>query len=289
MTWLKGFLVGQWDIFRRDKLALFGLFVVFSYAIVAIFAPQIAPYGVDEFIRGEDGKVQFMKPPSSKFWFGTTRLGRDVFTQVVYGTRISLIIGLLSGLAVAFLGTILGIVAGYYKGRWIEEVLMRMVDIAYTIPVAPFVIIIVSLLSRSYWIIIASITILMWRSSARVVRAQTLSIISESYLEAARAIGASDLRIIFVHIFPNVLPITAVYVALGAGWAIITEANVSFLGYGSDAPSWGSLLQLAYATGAFRRAWWWALFPGLVLILLVVSIFFISRAYERVANPQLRE
>jgi len=186
-------------------------------------------------------------------------------------------------------GTLVGITAGFYK-KWVGELLMRLVDISYTIPLEPFLIVIVSFLRPSTWTIILAINLIMWRSSARVIRAETLSISEEGYIEAARAIGASDARILFVHIMPQILSLSTVYIAIGVGWAILAEANVSFLGYGApESVSWGKILQMAYLTGGIRRAWWWAFFPGFVIMLLVVSVFFISRAYERALNPKAKE
>jgi len=166
---------------------------------------------------------------------------------------------------------------------------MRLVDVCYSIPLEPFVIVIVSFLTPSIWAVVLATSLLMWRSSARVIRAETLSVAQEVFIESARAIGASRSRILFLHILPNVLPISAVYVALGIGWAIIVEANISFLGYGDpNTPSWGKLLSMCFATGGVRYAWWWVVFPGVAIMLLVTSVFFVARAYERYLDPRLR-
>ncbi len=278
----------QLQVFKRDKLALLGLIIILGYAVIAITAPYIARYEPDEIIRDGNNKVPFLHPPSAEYPFGTTNMGRDVFSGVLYGTRAAFMVGGLTALAITSLGTLVGVTSAFF-GRWVDEGLMRLVDICYSIPLEPFVIVIVSFLSPSIWTIVLATSLLMWRSSARVVRAEALSVCKEVFVEAAQAIGVSRTRILFVHILPNVLPISAIYVALGMGWAIIVEANVSFLGYGDPkTPSWGKLLNMCFATGGIRYAWWWVLFPGLAIMLIVMSVFFISRAYERELDPRLR-
>lgn len=283
------FLRKQARIFGRDKLALAALIIVFIYAIAAVFAPLIAPYHPEQILRDEEGKVPFSQPPSAKYLMGTTNMGRDVFSTIVYGTRTAFTVGVLTAISITVLGTLIGITAAFLGG-WVDELLMRMADVCYAIPLEPFVIIIVSFLSPSIWAVVFGTTLLMWRSSARVIRAEALSLTKEVFIEAAQAIGASRIRILLVHLLPNVLPISSIYIALGVGWAILVEANVSFLGYGDPkAASWGKLLNQVFTTGALRHAWWWVLFPGLAIMLLVISTFFISRAYERELNPRLKD
>ncbi|MDQ7850265.1 MAG: ABC transporter permease [Armatimonadota bacterium] len=275
-------------VIRRDRLASLGLFVLGFFALVALFAPWIAPHDPQEVLTTPQGRVAFLQPPSREYWFGTTNLGRDIFSQVVLGTRVALLVGLLAAILVTTVGTAVGVVAGYYRG-WVDDVLMRAVDVAYALPFEPFIIALVGILRPSIWNIILAITLIMWRSPARIIRAQVLSLVERPYVKAARAAGAGHLRILGHHITPNILPLAFLYVAITAGWAITAEASISFLGFGDPRlVSWGQVLHTAFLTGSIRAAWWWVVPPGVCIMLLVLAIFFLSRAYEQLANPRLR-
>ncbi|MDI6809186.1 MAG: ABC transporter permease [Candidatus Eisenbacteria bacterium] len=215
-------------------------------------------------------------------------MSRDILSQVIVGSRVSVFVGLISALAVAFLGTNIGLLSGYYRG-WTDDILMRLTDIVYGIPFLPFMIILVSLLGPSLSNIILAIVLITWRTSARVIRSQVISLRQRGFVEAAKISGATDLRILYVHIMPNVLPLSFVYGALAMGWAIGTEASVAFLGYGDpQLISWGKILYWAYIAQMIREAWWWVLPPGLAIVLLILSGFFIGRGYEEIANPRLQ-
>jgi peptide/nickel transport system permease protein len=238
--------------------------------------------------RLESGRPARLQPPSANFLFGTTDLGRDVFSQIVMGTRVALLVGFLTALIVTFIGTNIGLISGYYGG-WIDNLLMRFVDILYSIPFIPFVIVLVSLLKPSLWNIILAIALLTWRSVTRIVRSQVLSLVQRPYVKAARVAGASDFRIIFVHIAPNVLPLAFLEMAFMIGWAIIAESSVSFIGFGDPALiSWGQILHASFLSGAVRTAWWWVIPPGLAIVVLVTSVFMITTGLEDVNNPRLR-
>ncbi|MDQ7849058.1 MAG: ABC transporter permease [Armatimonadota bacterium] len=278
----------HFTVIRRDGLAFVGLLILCWFGLVAFFAPWIAPHDPQEVLTTPEGRVAFLQPPSRAYWFGTTNLGRDVFSQVVLGTRVALLVGLLAAVLVTTVGTAVGVLAGYYRG-WVDDVLMRAVDVAYALPFEPFVIALVGILRPSIWNIILAITLIMWRSPARVIRAQVLSLIERPYVKAARAAGAGHLRILGRHIVPNILPLAFLYVAITAGWAITAEASISFLGFGDPRMvSWGQVLHTAFLTGSIRVAWWWVVPPGVCILLLVLAIFFLSRAYEQLANPRLR-
>ncbi len=275
-------------IFRRDKLAVSGVIIIVAFLLVAVFAPWIAPR--DEFAmnRLADGKLARLQPPSKQFWFGTTDFGRDLFSQVVMGSRIALLVGFLTALIVTFIGTNIGLISGYYGGR-VDSFLMRLVDILYSIPFIPFVIVMVSLLKPTLWNIILAITLLAWRSVARIIRAQVLSIVERPYVKAARVAGASNLRIMYLHIAPNVLPLAFLEMAFMIGWAIITEASVSFIGFGDPSLiSWGQILNACFLSGAIRVAWWWVIPPGMAIVIVVSSVFVVTRGLEDIINPRLR-
>ncbi len=271
-----------------DKLAVFGIVVLLIYLMMALFAPQIAPYDPQEILTDPNtGLPAKFVPPSLTYYFGTNNLARDIFSQVVYGSRVALIVGFVSALTVTFIGANVGLIAGHFGGRT-DDFLMRVVDVAYSIPFEPFAILLVALLTPSITNLIIAMVVIMWRAPARVVRAQTLSLSQRPYVKAARVAGASKFRILYVNIAPNVLPIILLYIPVTVGWAIIAEASLSFLGFGDPRLiSWGGILQTAFTSGAMRIAWWWTLAPGFSIVLVVISVFFISRALEPLANPTL--
>lgn len=277
----------QVRIFRGERLGQIGLAIFFGFLLIGLFAPVIAPYEPDAINRGPDGGVLRLEPPSAEHPFGTTRFGRDVFSQTIVATRVSLLVGFLGAFMAVAIGTTIGIVSAYYGG-WTDDVLMRITDIVYGIPFLPFIIVLVLILGEGLFNIVVAISLIMWRPTARVIRSQVLSVKERPFVEAADAVGAGDFRIMFRHIFPNVLPLTLLYGALSVAWAISTEASVAFVGFGDpEQVSWGKMIFRAYTSSAIRDAWWWVVFPGLSLSLLVISVFFISRAYEKVANPDL--
>ncbi|RXI96504.1 ABC transporter permease [Anaerobacillus alkaliphilus] len=271
-----------------DKLALTGCFILIVFVIVALFANFIAPYDINEMHRDGQGEIKRLQPPSTEHLFGTTNVGRDIFSQVVQGAKTALLVGILAAVLVTFVGTTVGVISGYYGG-WVDALLMRIVDIFYAIPFIPFVIVLVTLLEPSIWNVILAVSLLSWRTVARIVRSQVLSVAKRPFIKAARISGASNFRIMWKYVLPNVVPLALLEMAFMVNWAITAEASVAFLGLGDpEVPSWGQILHLAFLTGNSRDAWWWMIPPGLAIVLLLVSIFFIARALESVVNPRLR-
>ena len=237
---------------------------------------------------GSDRFVVRLAAPSRDYWFGTDHLGRDLYSQNVHGSRIALLVGFLGAALVVLIGTNVGLVAGYYRGRT-ETILMRTVDVMYGIPFEPFALILVLLFQPSLLIVILAVSLLTWRTVARLIRSQVLSLRERPFVKAARVAGASDLRIMYLHIFPNVMPLVFLELAIIVGVSIIAEATLSFLGLGPPhSVSWGGILHDARLSGAWRTAWWWNLPPGILIMTTVLSVFFISRSLEVVANPRLR-
>ena len=230
-----------------------------------------------------------MESPSLKHLFGTTRLGRDVFSQTIIGTRAALIIGVVAAGFSTLLGTVIGLVSGFYRGP-LDSFLMRLADIAYGIPFVPFAMVTIALIGAKAWVFVLAVILITWKSPARAVRAQVLSLRERPFIEAARVSGISSFRIIFLHIGPNILGVAAVYTVTTTGWVILNEASISFLGYGDPyLITWGKILYEAFIAQAMRTAWWWVIPPGSAIVFLVLSIFLIGRTLEEIVNPRLRE
>lgn len=273
----------------QHPLAKAGTVVLIMFAVLAIFAPQIAPYDPEKILEDESGTWLTYKRPGPQFWLGTTDMGRDILSQVIHGTRTAFLVGVLAAVMVVVIGTMIGLVAAYFGG-WVDQVVMRMVDVVYGIPFLPFAMVLVTVLGGSQWNVIIAISVLLWRETCRVVRSQVLSLKERPFIEVARSSGAGHLRLIFVHLAPNVYPLSVLYGVFAVGWAIITEAGLSFLGFGdAESMSWGKMLQEAYAAQALSQgAWWWIIPPGVAIVLMVMSTYFIAQGIEQVVNPKLR-
>lgn len=276
------------SIFRQNKLAMVALAIVGFTLFLAIFAPFLAPYEPTETVYSDDGTPAVLQPPSVEYPMGTNHLAQDIFSQWIYGSRVSLLVGFLSAFTVIAIGTTVGLIAGYHKGV-IDLVVMRVVDVLYAIPATPLILVIAMFYGSSVWTVIIAMILVLWRTSARLIRSETMSLSEQPFVKAARASGASDFRIMFVHIAPILVPIMLIEGTFVAGSAILLEAGISFLGLGAtDMISWGVMLQLTFASGAIAVAWWWVIPPGLSITILVVSFFYISRGIEDVTNPEIR-
>lgn len=274
----------------RDNFALAGTLIYLVLILVAIFADQIATHDPAQILYGARGRLARNLPISFDHFLGTTHGARDIFSQLVIGSRSAVIVGLSAAFFVVLIGTLLGLVAGYFGG-WIDAVVMRLADIVLGLPFLPFVIVLAALTRPGTAIIVFAVAALLWPNTARVIRSQVLSLRERSYIEAARVTGCSTARIIFVHIAPGILPLAFLYGSIAVGWAILTEASASFLGFGDPRViSWGGMLQDAFSSQALSRgAWNWFLPPGLCIVLVVLAGFFISRGYEEILFPKLRE
>lgn len=276
------------EVFRRDWMARVGLIIFVFFIAVAVFAPLIAPYDPIEVIE-EDGIWLSNEKPSAEFLLGTTNLGRDIFSQLVYGSQTALLVGISAAVAVSIIGTVVGLIAGYFGG-WVDAILMRLADVAFGIPFIPFIIVLSAFLDPNIWNVVLAMAALLWRDTSRVVRSQVLVIKEQAFVSAAKVSGASHFRIIFTYIAPGILPLSFLYGSLAIGWAILTEASISFLGFTDpDVISWGFMLQDAFLSQALSRgAYYWIIPPGLCIMLTVMAGFFIGRGYEEVLFPRLR-
>lgn len=288
-SWIGRVLGPTLQILRRDRFALAGVIIYVVIFLVAILAPVIAPYN-PQAVLTVDGQWLTNQKPSSDFLLGTTNVARDIFSQLVYGARPALLVGFSAAFCVAMIGTVVGLISGYFGG-WVDTLMMRMTDIAFGIPFLPFVIVLVAFLGPNIWNVVLSMALLLWRDTARVIRSQVLTLRNRSFVQAAQVSGASPWRIIFLYIAPNILPLTLLYGTLAIGWAILTEASVSFLGFGDPTvASWGFMLQDAYVSQALARgAYYWFVPPGICIMLAVMAGFFIGRGYEELLFPRLRE
>ena len=273
----------------HDPMAVVGLCIYLFFILMAVFAPIIATHDPNEILfTSQFAIASDLRPGVDGYILGTTTLGRDIFSQIVWGARSALLIGLTAAFMVALIGSIIGVVAGYFGG-WVDTLLMRLADVAFGIPFLPFVIVLAAFLEPSIWNVVIAMALVLWRDTGRVIRSQTLTLRNRVYVEAARVSGSSNLKIIIRHIAPNVLPLSFLYGSIAIGWAILTEASISFLGFGDpDSISWGYMLQDAFASQALSKgSYYWFVPPGFLIILIVSAGFFITRGYEQILFPKL--
>lgn len=269
--------------FRRHRLAQISLAVLVLLSLAAILVPWLTPYTFD----GQDMELLGTPtPPSLSHLMGTDQLGRDNATRVLYGARISLLVGLLSALISTFLGTLVGSLAGFYGGR-VDSALMRATDVMLSIPLLPLVIVLSGFIRPSLYLLVFIIGVLSWMGTARLVRSQFLSLRSRDFVEATRALGGSSNRMMFQHILPNALGPILVSSTLAVGGAILLESALSFFGFGVQppTPTWGNLLNSA-------RDWldtapWLATFPGLFILITVLAVNFLGDGLRDALDPQL--
>lgn len=286
---IKEFLLIQYRIIISHRFGIFGAVIILFFCLVGLLAPFVAPHQTWDTLRDVSGKLAILRPPSWEFLMGTTAMGRDILSQMFYATRTTVLIGLVSGLISILIGANMGLLSGYYGGK-LDEVLMRFTDIIYGMPFLPFLIVLIALFGRSLWFVIIAICCIVWRTSARVIRAQTLAIKQRQFILAAKARGCSNFRIIYGHIMPNIMPLLLLYTAFNIAWSVLAEAGASFLGFGDpDNLSWGGMLYNLWISGKIRTAWWWFAPPAICIVLLVSALVFVSRAYEEAANPRLKQ
>ncbi len=275
-----------WRTFRRRPMGIVGALMLFSVVFVAIFAPWLAPYDPDEKIDVEPGDL--LAPPDAEHLLGRDDAGKDVLSQLIYGARISLTVGFVASFMSIFIGTTVGLVAGYRGGR-LDNALMRLVDFLLVIPDLPLMLVLISMWGRGLWKIILVIGILGWTYTARLVRSQVLSIKERQFVLRARAIGAGSLRIIARHVFPQVLPLILAEAVLDISGAIIAESSLSFLGLGDPTLiSWGMMLNFAFERAISRMAWWFLLPPGFAIIWVSLGLVLMGSTLEEIVNPRLK-
>ena len=280
-----------WDVYRETKVGIIGIIILIFFAAMA-FASYIPP-AIDEMYRplsGCDPDVIGFTQPSSTHILGTDFVGRDIFSQLLEGTKWALIIGCSAAVCSVVLSTVVGLVSGYYGGV-IDSLLQRTAETVMALPGFAVVVVVGSILRGiGIWNIVVLISLFSWPYPSKVIRAWVLSLRERPFIESARVSGASNMRIIFRHIGPNVLPLTFLYLAFGVTGAILTEATLSFLGMGDPhIVSWGMMLQWCFRTGHTYNAPFWVIPPGLCIALLSLSFYLIGVGTEQIINPKLRK
>ncbi|MCR4709603.1 MAG: ABC transporter permease [Clostridiales bacterium] len=278
------------EFFRKlwaNKMARTGIIIVGFFILVAIFGPAIMPFKTTDIALTRD--LVFNKP-SAEHWLGTDNNGRDVLAYLVNGARASLMVGIIATMISMCVGTTIGITAGY-TGGWVDNLLMRVTDFFMVLPWLPFCMVLAAILGTSVWNIILVIGITGWTGTARVIRAQTLSVKEQQYVERTLSLGAGKIHIMLKHILPNVFPLVFSESILIISSSILTETALAFLGLGDPTnPSWGTMLNDAYSTGAMTNgAWWYFITPGICVILVALGFTLMGYAFDEILNPKLQK
>jgi len=271
-----------WARFAENKFALAGSLMVVLFFAVSLLAPFLAPHD-----PGAIDLQSVLRPPSAQHPLGTDQLGRDVLSRLIWGSRISLKVGFVSTSIAILIGLILGAIAGYY-GRWTDALIMRAVDIMLCFPTFFLILAVIAFLEPSIWNIMIIIGLTGWMGITRLVRADFISLKERDFVLAARAIGADDFRIIFVHILPNAMASLLVAATFGIAGAILTESALSFLGIGVQppTPSWGNILM--DGKDNIDIAWWLSLYPGLAILLTVLGYNLLGEGIRDSLDPRLK-
>jgi peptide/nickel transport system permease protein len=282
-----------WYRLRHNKLAMVGIVIIILLVLIAIFAPLLAPYDpiyspiYDSSVPAAEKAEVVKQPPSSKHWLGTDQLGRDILSRLVYGSRVSVEVGIVAVLIELLIGLFLGAMAGYFGG-WGDSVIMRSADVFFAFPTVLGAIVIMTVLGPGLINVFIAIGVLGWATTARIFRGSILSVKENEYVEAARAMGAGNARIIWKHIMPNSIQPIIVYATMGVGGAILAEAWLAFLGLGQQLPlpSWGNMLTeyLDYYT----TDPWMMFIPGIAIVISVLAFILLGDGLRDALDPRLK-
>ncbi|MGG7222021.1 oligopeptide ABC transporter permease [Bacillus sp. ATD] len=268
--------------FFKNRLAVVGGIILSVIILMAVFAPFIAPYSPES-----QSLLNKLKPPSAQNLMGTDKFGRDIFTRVLYGARVSLLVGFASVIGAITIGTVVGALAGYFKGI-VDAVLMRAVDVVLSIPDIFLLITLVTIFQPGMDKLILIFSLTGWTTTARLVRGEFLSLRSREFVLAAKTIGTKNYKIIFSHILPNCIGPIIVSATLKVGGVILAESTLSYLGFGIQPPiaSWGNMLQDAQNFTLMIQAWWYPLFPGLFILMTVLCFNFVGDGLRDALDPK---
>ena len=287
-----------WRRFRRHKLAMASAIILFAISFVCICAPLFTKYSPNTLVRSPSGQLERFLHPQHGHWLGTDEIGKDAWSNLVYGGRVSLQVGVIAALASTFVGTIIGVAAGYYGG-WLDNLLMRITDLFLAIPLIVSLILLTPLPSTEPWArtlmghthsvrsVTTIIALFFWMPVARILRGMVLSLKEKEFVEAARATGASDRRIMFRHLIPNCTGQIIINTTLAVAAAILTEGALSYLGYGVDpvfTPTWGNLL--SHAQGQIQLLPALTFGPGIALVLTVLCVNFVGDGLRDALDPK---
>lgn len=278
-----------WARLRRDRVAMISLVVIALIIVVAICAPLVS------MITGHPVNAQYRdaglspaglpQPPSAQFWLGTDDLGRDIAVRIAYGARVSLLVGVVATLLTVVIGVAVGLTAGFVGG-WVDTVLTRLIDVILSVPFLLVAVALVSITGPSMTVTVLVIGLFSWSAVARIVRGQVISLREREFVEAARSLGASNARIMFVDILPNVLAQVIVYTTLLIPVVIVVQATLSFLGLGlpPPTPDWGGMISTAQ--NYYTVAWWFVLFPGLALLITTLAFNLFGDGVRDAVDPR---
>jgi len=276
-----------WEMLWADPLGRMGVLLLVFVLLLSLFGPMIFKFDPRQVATTAQ---ELLQPPSAQHWLGTDELGRDVFRATLAGSRISLLVGLLATVISILVGALIGLAAGYYPGL-AGNILMRITDFFLVLPLLPLIIILAAIFGQNFLITILVIGLTSWPSTARIVRSQVISLRERQFIERIRSLGADDLRVIVVHILPNVLPLIYANTVLVIAGSILAEATLAFLGLGDPVRvSWGTMLHFAFVSGAAGRgAWWYLIPPGVGIVLVVLGFVLTGHTLDTILNPRLRE
>jgi len=271
-----------WREFRKNKVAVVGMVIVLFFIILAIFAPLIAKEGINDQMMADR-----LQAPSAEYWLGTDDFGRDIFSRIVYGARISLWVGFSAVVGSVIVGSLLGIIAGYY-GRWVDVIISRLFDIMLAFPSILLAIAIVAVLGPSLRNALIAIAVINVPNFGRLIRSRVLSIKEDEYIMAARAVGLKDIRILFSHILPNSMAPVIVQGTLAIATAILEAAALGFLGLGAQPPTpeWGKML--ADSKDYLQSAPWTMIFPGLAIMFTVLGFNLMGDGLRDAMDPRMK-
>lgn len=270
-------------LFRENRMAAVSFAVIILFILAAVFAPLLTPYSWEEM-----DLIHRLNPPSAAHLFGTDEAGRDIFTRMLYGSRVSLLVGILPSMVSLAIGSLLGVTAGYYGG-WLDAVIMRLADIVLAFPSMLLAMVLMYMLGGGLFNVFLTLSLVNWASAARIIRAETLQLKEREFVESARAIGVRSPKIIFRHILPNCVPTIIVLFTLNIPDSILTESSLSFLGLGVQPPaaSWG--LMVNAGRQFFYTSPWLCLFPGIAVMIIVLAFHFLGDGLRDILDPRRRK
>ena len=278
-------LASFWQAFRKQRAGVIGLVILLVAVAAALITPLVIDPDIMNVTKATGAK---MSPPSLEFPLGTDESGRPNLSMLLWGSRVSLLIGFMAALLSMVIGTLVGILAGHFRG-WTSAVLMRITDWFLVLPSLVLALVLSAVLGGSTTTIILAIGITSWASTARMIRAQTLAVEARPYIERSLVLGAGHWHVMSKHVLPNVAPLVLANTTLQVASAIVAESTLAFLGADSGQASWGSMLRGSYDWGAMTAgAWWYILTPGLCIVAVVLAFTLCGRALETVLNPRLR-